>query len=288
MGLLLIVLVVTQLSLGLNEVYFLEIRFWFFILVYALFYLITVSISVFLSFRLKNSVSVLILLLGIWVLWVLYLPFLSNSVATSLTSLPTRYEFVSAMKNDRSKGIDGHNPVQQRENSLLDSILTVYSVKTAEELPLNFDGLLMQADEDYGNKVWDKHFGALHQKRLSQKESTRWFDLVNPYAVVKRLSSGLAATDYIHYAHFEQQAEWFRRGFIKELNDKHAFGGSKTGDWSWKADSTFFASMKLFYYEVPEYSRMNQHYNWEFLLLAIFTCLSIGILFLPVLEEDFI
>ena len=34
---------------------------------------------------------------------------------------------------------------------------------------------------------------------------------------------------------------------MKSLNEKQAYGGSKTGDWDWKANNDFFKS-------VPDYS----------------------------------
>ena len=42
-------------------------------------------------------------------------------------------------------------------------------INSLEELPVNFTGILMQADEEYGNKVWDKHFGDLYTQLQSQK-----------------------------------------------------------------------------------------------------------------------
>ena len=73
------------------------------------------------------------------------------------------------MDNDRSKGIDGHNPSEERESELLEITLKKYNVKTIEDLPINFTGVIMQADEEYGNLVWDKHFGNLYSKLELQK-----------------------------------------------------------------------------------------------------------------------
>ena len=63
------------------------------------------------------------------------------------------------MKEDRSKGIDGHNPSDQRREQLKNKYLVKYNVDSLKQLPINFDGIVMQEDEEYGNRVWDKHFG---------------------------------------------------------------------------------------------------------------------------------
>ncbi|MBK7637287.1 MAG: DUF3526 domain-containing protein [Saprospiraceae bacterium] len=59
--------------------------------------------------------------------------------------------------------------------------------------------------------------------------------IINPFASLQNLSMGSAGTDMIHHLDFLKQAEVYRRAFIKTLNDKHACGGSKTGEWEWKA-----------------------------------------------------
>ena len=42
---------------------------------------------------------------------------------------------------------------------LKEEYLVKYNVDSLSQLPINFDGIVMQADEEYGNQVWDKHFG---------------------------------------------------------------------------------------------------------------------------------
>ena len=53
----------------------------------------------------------------------------------------------------------------------------------------------------------------------------------------------------IHHLDFLKKAEYYRRYLIKTLNDKHAHGGSKTGEWRWTVDVTFFRSVKNFNYQ---------------------------------------
>ena len=134
------------------------------------------------------------------------------------------------MDVDRSKGIDGHNPSGDRKKELEQETLEKYNVNSLTELPVNFAGILMQADEEYGNEVWDKHFGSLYKQLESQKRVYQLTGFFNPFAAIQSLSMGTAGTDMFHHLDFLKQAENYRRIFIKTLNDEYAFGGAKTTD----------------------------------------------------------
>ena len=49
-------------------------------------------------------------------------------------------------------------------------LLLKYKVDSVSQLPINFSGIVLQADEEYGNKIWDKHYGKLHEKLKQQKK----------------------------------------------------------------------------------------------------------------------
>ena len=88
-----------------------------------------------------------------------------------MARITSRHEFKLAMKEDRSEGIDGHNP-SDNEVRIKRKILSQYGVSQLSDLPINFDGIRMQADEEYGNMVWDKQ----QQKRFrgSKKIVSIW------------------------------------------------------------------------------------------------------------------
>ena len=66
--------------------------------------------------------------------------------------------------------------LKKRESELLEITLKKYNVKTIEDLPINFTGVIMQADEEYGNLVWDKHFGNLYSKLELQSFIIKFVD----------------------------------------------------------------------------------------------------------------
>ena len=102
-------------------------------------------------------------------MWSVFFPKIIGNSVESIHPLPTRVEFQDSMSEDRKKGIDGHDPLDEVKKELVEATLTKYNVKSLSDLPINFSGILMQADEEYGNKVWDKHFGDLYHQLQLQK-----------------------------------------------------------------------------------------------------------------------
>lgn len=245
------------------------LRFILLISSYSFYYLIIVTLTVLLSVLFRSATASLSLTIALWVLWTIFLPKIVGNAVEKLSPLPTRVEFQRAMDEDRSKGIDGHNPSGEREKELEKATLAKYNVDSLSQLPINFDGLVMQADEEYGNMVWDKHFGKLYQQMQSQKRNYQLSGIINPFASLQNLSMGAAGTDMFHHLDFLKQAEEYRRVFIKTLNDKMTYGGSKTGDWDWKADSEFFKSVKDF-----EYASISLNKVWSNYLIDILALVS--------------
>ena len=248
---------------------------------YAIYFYIIVSLTVLLSVIFKNSTAALSSTLLIWLIWTIFSPSIIGKTAEEISPLPTRIEFKESMAADRSKGIDGHNPRADRRQDLEKATLKKYNVENLNDLPINFAGILMQEDEDYGNKVWDKHFGTLYDQLKAQKYIYQISGIVNPFISLKSLSMGASGTDMYHHLDFLSQAEKYRRVFVKSLNDEYAFGGSKTGERGWKASNEFFRSVKDFKYDQPTFGSFYAKYiidvlNIMFLtfLLAVFLSFS--------------
>lgn len=234
---------------------------------YAIYFFIIVNLTVLLSVVFKNSTAALSITILIWVVWTIFLPSIIGKTAEEINPLPTRIDFKESMADDRSKGIDGHNPRGDRRQALEKATLEQYNVDKLEDLPINFSGILMQADEEYGNKVWDKHFGSLYNQLKAQKYIYQISGVFNPFISLQNLSMGLSGTDMYHHLDFLAQAEKYRRVFIKSLNDEYAFGGSKTGQRGWKASNEFFRSVKEFHYKNPTFSSFFSKYIIDFLIL---------------------
>ena len=235
---------------------------------YAFYYLILINITILLSVIFKSSTAALSLTVLTWVFWTIFFPTIMGNTTEKLSPLPTRIEFKEAMSEDRSKGIDGHNPRGERRDALEKATLEKYNVDKLEDLPINFSGIVMQEDEEYGNMVWDKHFGDLYTQLEKQKSNYQLSGLINPFASLQNLSMGSSGSDMFHHLDFLTKAESYRRIFIKTLNDEYAFGGSKTGERGWKATNEFFRSVKDFKYELPTFLSFYSKYLIDVIILC--------------------
>jgi ABC-2 type transport system permease protein len=263
--------------------------FMVFLASYMLYYLLVALLSVYVSARAGRSSSALAILLGGWLLWVFILPKLAAQLGQHLYPLPSRIVFEEQMREDRKKGLDGHNPSDERLKALEEEVMAEYEVDSLAQLPINFDGLAMQEDEEYGNQVWDKHFGDYYQTVQQQNRVIQWAAALAPFLAIRNLSMALSGTSLYDHLHFQQSVENYRRGWVKALNDEHTYGGSKTGDWSWKAEAEFFQSMEAYRHPTPglQWSLSNR---WpELAILIAWLLLAVGIITfskkLPVLNK---
>ena len=227
-------------------------------------------------------------MMGIWIIWTVFIPNILMSSVEKWHPLPSRNEFKAAMKADRSKGLDGHNPKDKRAVLLKEKILKEYGVDSLSQLPINFDGIRMQEDEEYGNKVWDKHFGNNREILKKQKQKFQFGGILSPFISLQITSMGLMASDNLHHQDFLIQVENYRRIFIKTLNDQHTFGGSKTGDWSWKENNTFYKSVPDFKYNQMKVSNILSSYIFDFIFLIFWVIVTIFLITLGVKKLEIV
>ena len=85
-------------------------------------------------------------------------------------------------KNTEKRKFSTPSPIEELKNKYL----AEYQVDSLSQLPINFDGIVMQADEEYGNLVWDKHFGNNYSIMQKQKSLYQFSGLLNPFASLQR------------------------------------------------------------------------------------------------------
>lgn len=238
-----------------------------FFIVYGLYYFIIIGLTIYFSAQWQNSTLALTFMIAIWILWTIFFPHLIMSSMEKMYPLPSRGDFQSAMKEDRSKGIDGHNPKDKRTEELKQKVLKEHNVATIDELPFNFNGLRMQADEEHGNKVWDKHFGSNNAILNKQKQAAQLAGIIDPFQSLKNASMGLMATDNIHHQDFLLQVEKYRRLFIKMLNDRYTIGAGEV-------DNEFFKSVPEFQFKPMFISNVYGRYLLDFIPIIFWSLLT--------------
>lgn len=249
------------------------------IMVYLLYYAIITALTIYVSARSSTSANALLLMLFSWLICTVLLPKATANIGGQSVPLILRLELDKRVAEDNKNGLNGHDPRNERTKSFRDSLIKAYKVDSVSQLPVNIDGLTMQADEEYHNKVYDLHFGTVETAIAGQNRLTAYSAFINPFAALSNISMGLSGTDSYHHFDFTREAEHYRREMIEKMNHEQAFGGSRTGDWDWKVSSRFWQTFKDFKYTSPELSWAIKNNLIEFsALLLWFTALMIIIL----------
>ncbi len=192
------------------------------------------SLGAVLGMLARDSSRALLFALVLWAASCVLVPRLAVEAADAAHPLASRAEFEHAVDTAAREGIDGHNPRDERRKQLEQEVLARYQVADLAALPVNFDGLVMQADEDYRAKVYEQRYGELFGSLAAQAQVAARFALVSPLAALRPLSMALAGTGVERAVEFARAAEGYRLGMVRTLNDAMTYG-SKTGDWDWKA-----------------------------------------------------
>ena len=240
-----------------------------FILSHAIFLAVVSTGVVAATLWLRSARSALLALLAAWVVGTALLPRMTGSLASVLLPLPSQDAFQAALRTAREAGPDGHNEADAVVERRKQELMAEHGVETVDALPLNFGGIAMQLDEDFGNQVWDEHYGQLQARLAQQSRIATGLALLNPFQAIDHVSMALAGTDLAHDLDFQAQAEAYRRTLIRALNHEHAYGGSTSSDRDWTAPAGFYAGLSPFSYTAPSCSTALQPRWLELLALCV-------------------
>lgn len=252
---------------------------WF---LYGGYYFLITALSVYVSASSKNSANALLKLLFAWLVCTVLLPKATANIGENITPLISRIELESRITEDNKNGINGHDPSNERTKRFNDSLMKTYKADSIANIPVNRDGLTMQADEEYHNIVYDKHFGTVQDLINKQNRVGKSSSWLNPFASVRNLSMSLSGTDVYHHFDFTDKAEAYRRVIIKRMNDEQAYGGSKTGDWNWTVKGDFWNKIDDFNYQQPATIWSLQHNSQEMIALLVWLLFVIGLIHLTI------
>jgi ABC-2 type transport system permease protein len=244
-----------------------------FVGVHALFLAVVSAAVVSTALWSRSARSALLALLALWVVATALLPRATGSTAHAMYPLPSQDAFQAAMQEAREAGPDGHNPEDEAIEQRKQELLKEHGVASTDELPIDFGGIAMQMDEDFGNEVWDSQYGALRAQLEQQSAVMTGVSLFNPFQAVDHVSMALTGTDLAHDIDFQSQSEAYRRDLVRALNHEHAYGGPEKRDRSWEASPAFFASLDSFQYTPPSFRAAVQHRAAELVSLAVWALL---------------
>ncbi len=189
-------------------------------------------------------------LLAFWILAVVIAPRASADLAAWVAPVPTAGEFARRVTTDLQEGLDGHNPRGEREEAFKQQVLATYGVDDVDALPVNFDALLLQADEEYAADVYARRMAEIWDAYERQAHLQLLPGPFTPVMPIRLISMSLAGTGLAQHRHFADAAEDYRQTFIRTLNHDMAVQ-SRSGDWNYRAGRDLWEGIEPFAYAPP-------------------------------------
>lgn len=195
--------------------------------------------------RVRSSAAAILGGLLVWILACLVVPRIAGDLAERAYPLPAQFDAGVRIARESAQGINGHDPADVRRKAVETRLLQQYQVATVAELPVNLDGIVMQADEDYRAAVYAGHRMRVRQQLERQGDAVARLAVLSPLLTLRPVSMTLAQTAPADFAAFAEGAAEYRLALMRAMNGAMA-AGSRTGDWDWRADSSVLAAVPDF------------------------------------------
>ncbi len=217
---------------------------------YALYLTAILAVCLAVSAVASSARTALATLLVCWAANAVLAPRLASDFAQRILPTPKLVDFETAMHKAVQEGIDGHNPRNDRLQAFARETLQKHGKTRIEELPFNFNGLVMLESERMANEVYDHHFGKLWDRLEAQDRTVTWTGLVAPLLGLRSASMALAGTDFTHHRHFSVAAEQHRRDFVRVLNED-MMNNTEGGHHGGTAGRALWEKLPAFSYNPP-------------------------------------
>jgi len=192
-------------------------------------------------------------LLVCWAANAILAPRLATDLVQRVLPTPKLVEFETAMNKAVQEGLDGHNPRNERLQAFAMETLKKHGKTRIEELPFNFNGLVMLESERMAGEVFDHHYGQLWDRLEAQDRAVTWTGLAAPLLALRSASMALAGTDFTHHRHFSVAAEQHRRDYVRVLNEEMM--NSAPGHHGGVVGRATWEKLPAFRYEPPPASQ---------------------------------
>lgn len=255
------------------------LRIIFICLLYALYYLLLISITVYFSARAKDVSGLLAGLIAGWFILTVIIPKASSNIGEQLAPLPSQMQVNESISAKKKLGINGHDKKNVYTIAFVDSILKKYKADSVQQLPFKIGGALMQADEDFNNKLYDEELSNIQDIIKKQNSVGSISSFIDPFMSIKNIAMGIAGTDVHHHFHFTESAEEYRRTLIRNLNAQDALRTSDYKDKNGKLTSSFWQQSTDFSYHVPSVGWSLKNYLIELSSLLFWGLLISSIIY---------
>lgn len=218
---------------------------------YALYLAIVCALVIVVSTHAAQTRSALLLLLCGWALLLLVAPRVASQAAEWAAPSPEPAAYQRAISKAKGSYINAHDPNDARAVKLLAETLVKYGVSKKEDLPVSFEGIVLDADEEAGHVVFAEMDAKRQRIEATQREVLRTLSLVTPLLPLQAASTAFAGTDNEQHRHFSQATETYRRDLQKRMNDAMRDFG-KGQDFDYLAQPALWKSVPIYTYNPPK------------------------------------
>lgn len=137
---------------------------------------------------------------------------------------------------------DSHNPNDPHFATFKANLLSQYGVTRTEDLPVNYNGLLMQEGERLTTQVYREQ-QAFHNTQLNnQNAAIRLWLWLTPALALQYMQMASSGNDLAHHQAFIEQSEHRRYQLIQYLNQIHTHKVHQHDDKNTRVSSDFWAN----------------------------------------------
>jgi len=245
--------------------------------VYGAYIAVFVALSVAVSASTRTSRSALTILLAVWAMNCIVAPRLASDIVHGQLPMPKLAEFEIEMQKDVMEGLDGHDARSKQIEDFTKKTLQEHGKNSVDQLPFNFQGLVMLESERLASVVFDHHFGKLWDRIQEQDRAVVWTGLAAPMLALRSASMAFAGTDFAHHRRFARAAEDHRREFVRLLNED-LMNNARPGDHGYSAGRELWESLPQFQLAVAPVDEAVRGARPALIVLAAWLLASLAVL----------
>jgi ABC-2 type transport system permease protein len=219
------------------------------------FFLTLICLSLAVSMLSRSSAMALTGLIAFWIITALLIPRGGAELSRVIYPTPSSFKLEAEIERGRDAGIHPHEPNHPHLLAFKNRMLEKYHVKRVEDLPYSFTGLSLQADEDWGDRVFDQTYGKVREIFAQQNQLRQALGTLSPFVAIKAISSALSGTDVEFSNDFSSAAEDYRRTMMRTLNRNIMTGTAGMTDeiaaMTYKANGSLWKKIPPFDYDPP-------------------------------------
>ncbi len=194
------------------------LHFVFYVLQTAVYYLLWCLAFVTVSSYFRTESAAIGAALGIFIVQSLVIPRIVPTVAETLLPEMGTGQFKQRLYAELAKSPNGHRPGGPEFDLFKKQLMEKHGVAKLEDLPFNYEGLVMQKAEEHSTRVFQAAFEEQWGLFARQERLAITLAFFSPTAIQRILSMHFTRSHSSDQRHFELAVEGHRNGMNRDLN----------------------------------------------------------------------